>query len=29
MIREHARKAGFPADSISQVRAMIDPTTAD
>ncbi len=29
MIREHAQKAGFPADSISQVRSMIDPTTAD
>ena len=29
MIREHAQKAGFPADSIAQVRAMIDPTTAD
>jgi hypothetical protein len=29
MIREHAQKAGFPADSISQVRSVIDPTTAD
>ena len=29
MIREHAQKTGFPADSISQVRSVIDPTTAD
>ena len=27
-IREHAVKGGFPANSISPVRAMIDPTTA-
>jgi uncharacterized protein DUF4242 len=26
LIREHARRAGFPATSISAVRAMIDPT---
>jgi hypothetical protein len=26
LIREHARRAGFPADRISAVRAMIDPT---
>jgi hypothetical protein len=26
LIREHARRAGFPAESISAVRAMIDPT---
>ncbi len=29
IIREHARRGGFPADSISQVRTMIDPTTAE
>jgi hypothetical protein len=29
MIREHARKGGFPADSISEVRSMMDPTTAE
>jgi hypothetical protein len=28
-IREHARKAGFPADSVSRVNAVIDPTTAE
>ena len=28
LIREHAETAGFPANSISQVRATIDPTTA-
>jgi hypothetical protein len=26
LIREHAERAGFPADKISAVRAMIDPT---
>ena len=29
LIREHAIKGGFPADHISEVRTMIDPTTAD
>jgi cell division inhibitor SulA len=29
MIREHARQGGFPANKISQVRAVIDPTSAD
>jgi len=29
MIRQHAEIAGFPANRISPVRAMIDPTTAD
>ena len=29
LIREHARCGGFPANSISEVRAMIDPTTAE
>ncbi|WP_022681230.1 DUF4242 domain-containing protein [Sphingobium bisphenolivorans] len=29
LIRKHAEIAGFPANSISQVRATIDPTTAD
>ena len=29
IIREHARCGGFPADVISQVRAVIDPTTAE
>jgi hypothetical protein len=28
-IREHAETAGFPANSISRVRATIDPTTAE
>ena len=28
-IREHARQGGFPANRISQVRRMIDPTTAE
>ena len=26
LIREHAQRAGFPAESIAAVRAMIDPT---
>ena len=29
IIREHAKRGGFPADSISQVRSVIDPTTAE
>ncbi len=28
-IREHARLSGFPANKISQVRNVIDPTTGD
>jgi len=28
-IREHAQKGGFPADRISEVKLMIDPTTAE
>ena len=29
VIREHARLGGFPANKISQVKATIDPTTAE
>jgi hypothetical protein len=29
MVREHATKGGFPANRISEVRTMIDPTTAE
>lgn len=29
MIREHAMKGGFPANSVAQVRTIIDPTTAE
>jgi hypothetical protein len=28
-IRQHAQQAGFPADRISEVKAVIDPTTAE
>ncbi|HTR68449.1 MAG TPA: DUF4242 domain-containing protein [Terriglobales bacterium] len=28
-IREHARRAGLPANRISAVRRLIDPTTAE
>ena len=28
-VREHAQKGGFPANSVAQVRAVIDPTTAE
>lgn len=28
-IREHARRGGFPADAVNEVRGMIDPTTAE
>ena len=29
IIREHAERGGFPANRISQVRTMIDPTSAE
>jgi cell division inhibitor SulA len=29
LIREHAARGGFPANRISEVKTMIDPTTAD
>jgi hypothetical protein len=29
MIREHARQGGFPADRISEIKTVIDPTTAE
>jgi hypothetical protein len=28
-VREHARRGGFPANKVSAVRRMIDPTTAE
>jgi hypothetical protein len=28
-VREHAEKGGFPANRISQIRSIIDPTTAE
>ena len=29
LIREHAKRGGFPANRISQVRTMIEPATAE
>jgi len=29
MVREHARQGGFPADRVSTVRAIIDPTSGE
>ncbi len=29
MVREHARQGGFPANRVSAVRSIIDPTTAE
>jgi hypothetical protein len=29
MVRQHAQKGGFPANRVSEVKAMIDPTTAE
>jgi hypothetical protein len=29
LVREHARRAGFPANRVSEIRAGIDPTTAE
>jgi hypothetical protein len=28
-VREHARRGGFPANRVSAVRRLIDPSTAD
>ncbi|MCX2546978.1 MULTISPECIES: DUF4242 domain-containing protein [unclassified Pseudomonas] len=29
LVREHARLGGFPANSVSRVMSVIDPTTAE
>ena len=29
MVREHAKQGGFPANKVSEVRTVIDPTTAE
>ena len=29
MILEHARRGGFPADRVSEIREIIEPTTAE
>jgi hypothetical protein len=29
LVREHAKKGGFPANSVAEVKTIIDPTTAD
>jgi hypothetical protein len=29
MVREHARQGGFPANRISEIKTIIDPTTAE
>ena len=29
MLLEHARQGGFPADKISEIKTIIDPTTAE
>jgi hypothetical protein len=28
LVLEHARRGGFPADRVSEIRELIDPTTA-
>jgi len=28
-VREHAEQGGFPANSIAEIKAIIDPTTAE
>lgn len=28
-VREHAKRGGFPANRVSEVRAVIDPTTSE
>ena len=29
MVREHAKLGGFPANSVAEVKAIIDPTTGE
>ena len=29
MVREHAKRGGFPANKVSEVKTIIDPTTAE
>ncbi len=29
IVREHARQGGFPANKVSEIKAVIDPTTAE
>jgi Protein of unknown function (DUF4242) len=29
MVKEHARLGGFPANRISEIKSVIDPTTAE
>jgi hypothetical protein len=29
MVREHAKQGGFPANRVSEIRQVIDPTTAE
>jgi hypothetical protein len=29
LVREHARRGGFPATSVARVMSVIDPTTAE
>ncbi len=29
MVREHAKQGGFPANAVSEVKSVIDPTTAE
>lgn len=29
IVREHARQGGFPADRVSEIKSVIDPTTAE
>jgi hypothetical protein len=29
LVREHARQGGFPANRVEEIKAIIDPTTAE
>jgi hypothetical protein len=29
MVREHAKQGGFPANKVSEIKTVIDPTTAE
>lgn len=29
LVREHAKRGGFPVDSVTQIKSVIDPTTGE
>jgi len=29
LVREHAKRGGFPVDTVTQIKSVIDPTTGE